>query len=117
MVYQDDNEFVTFVLPCLNEEKTLEKCILEIREVINKIDRPASILVSDNGSTDNSRLIADMLGVNVIEVVNPRIWCCTRIQGCSVASGKYIVIGDSDGSYDFSEFLRCWKSSKKVSNS
>ena len=54
----------TFILPCLNEEKTLEYCIKEIQKCIEYKKLDAEILVSDNNSTDNSVEIAKILGIS-----------------------------------------------------
>ena len=56
---------ITFILPCLNEEKSLAYCINEIKEYINKYQLDAEILVSDNGSTDNSQKIATEEGARL----------------------------------------------------
>ena len=56
----------TFILPCLNEEKTLEYCIKEIQKYIKEKNLDAEILVSDNNSTDNSVKIAEKNGVRVV---------------------------------------------------
>ena len=55
----------TFILPCLNEEKSLPFCINEISESIKKYNLNAEILVSDNGSVDDSIKIAKDLGARV----------------------------------------------------
>ena len=55
----------TFILPCLNEENTIEYCINEIKKSIEDNHLDAEILVSDNGSTDKSREIAESLGARV----------------------------------------------------
>ena len=46
---------ITFILPCLNEEKSLEYCIKEIKKYIQENQLDAEILVADNLSKDNSR--------------------------------------------------------------
>ena len=51
----------TFVIPCLNEEKTIEYVITEIQQYIKKKNLNAEILVSDNGSDDKSVEIAEKL--------------------------------------------------------
>lgn len=91
----------TFLLPCLNEEKTLAYCIEEIKNYINKRKLNAEILVSDNNSDDNSAHIAKQYGARVV--------CCKErgygnalIFGTQNAYGKYCIMGDCDGSYDFS---------------
>ena len=90
----------TFLLPCLNEEKTLSFCIEEIKESIIKHNLNAEILVCDNNSTDNSRQVAQNLGARV--VIEPQKgYGSALITGINNSKGKYIIMGDSDGSYDF----------------
>lgn len=95
-----DFEF-TFILPCLNEEKTLDFCIEEIKNYIAKTDLNAEILVSDNNSTDNSREIAKKNGARVV-IAKEKGYGSALINGTNNAYGKYCIMGDSDGSYDFS---------------
>ncbi len=92
---------ISFILPCLNEEKTIAFCINEISEYIKLNNLDAEILVCDNGSTDNSRKIATENGAKVI-IENKKGYGSTLINGINNASGKYCIMGDSDGSYDFS---------------
>lgn len=91
----------TFILPCLNEEKTLEFCINEIKNYISKTNLNAEILVSDNNSTDNSRIIAKKNGARVV-IAKEKGYGSALINGTNNAYGKYCIMGDSDGSYDFS---------------
>lgn len=91
----------TFILPCLNEEKTLEFCINEIKASIKKYNLNAEILVSDNNSTDKSREIAIRSGARVV-VAKKKGYGSSLINGTKNAYGKYCIMGDSDGSYDFS---------------
>ena len=90
----------TFILPCLNEEKTLEYCIKEIQKTIEEKNLDAEILVSDNGSTDNSIKIAEKNGVRVV-ICKEKGYGSALINGTNNAKGKYCIMGDSDGSYDF----------------
>jgi glycosyltransferase involved in cell wall biosynthesis len=99
-----DDIFVTFVLPCLNESKTLGQCIKQAREAIALINKPASIIVADNGSTDSSQEIAKEYGAHVIDVPI-RGYGAAIYYGCKAACSRYIVIGDTDGSYDFRESI------------
>lgn len=91
----------TFILPCLNEEKTLPFCIEEIQECIKKNNLNAEILVSDNNSEDNSVEIAKKYGARV-SICEKRGYGNALINGTLNAYGKYCVMGDCDGSYDFS---------------
>lgn len=90
----------TFLLPCLNEEKSLKVCIEEIKETIKRHSLNAEILVADNNSTDNSRKIAEENGARII--VEKKVgYGSALIAGTKAARGKYCIMGDSDGSYDF----------------
>lgn len=98
----------TFILPCLNEEKTLEYCIKEIQKYITEKQLDAEILVSDNNSTDNSVKIAEKNGAR-IAICKEKGYGATLINGTKNAHGKYCIMGDSDGSYDFyhiDEFIK-----------
>lgn len=91
----------TFILPCLNEEKTLPICIEEIRNYIKKKKLNAEILVADNGSSDNSVSIAKKMGVRIC-ICDKKGYGSNLINGTKNSLGKYCIMGDADGSYDFS---------------
>ena len=99
---------ITFILPCLNEEKSLAYCIREIKNYITKYNLNAEILVSDNGSIDDSQKIAIEEGAR-LEICNEKGYGNALMNGTEKAKGKYCIMGDSDGSYDFShleEFIK-----------
>lgn len=59
-------------------------------------------MIGDNGSTDGSQQIARDCGVTVIET--PERGYGRALMGAfRAARGQYIVMGDSDDSYDFSQ--------------
>lgn len=91
---------ITFILPCLNEEKTLPICLKEIQKSIKKNNLDAEILVSDNNSDDKSIEIARKYGARVVICKN-RGYGNALINGTKHAYGKYCIMGDCDGSYDF----------------
>ena len=91
----------TFILPARNEEKTLPYCIEEIETFINKNKLKAEILVVDNNSTDNTSNIAKDYGVKVVFCGNIGYGNALNC-GIKNAFGKYCIMGDSDGSYNFS---------------
>jgi hypothetical protein len=93
---------VSFVLPCLNEANSLGDCIREIQSCITEHSLSGEIIVADNGSTDGSQEIARTLGVRVIDVAE-RGYGCAIAAGVLAARGRYIIMGDSDYSYDFSQ--------------
>ncbi len=97
---------VSIVMPCLNEEKTLPYCIGLAREALDQMRErlgvTGEIVVADSGSTDSSREVAAGLGARVVQA-SQRGYGRALIEGFTHARGKYLVMGDSDGSYDFRE--------------
>ncbi len=88
-------------MPCLNEIETLEICIQKAARFLkeNRID--GEIIIADNGSTDGSQELAKRSGAKVIEV-NAKGYGNALMGGITFAQGQYIIMGDSDDSYDFS---------------
>ncbi len=103
---------LTILMPCLNEEKTIGKCIEKAKKFIERNSIDAEILIADNGSADNSIKIANELGVRVINVKEKGYGNTLRL-GTNEARGKYVIIGDSDDSYDFSNLENFIKQLKK----
>jgi len=97
---------VSFVLPCLNEVQCLEPCILMIRDALDMLRTrfalEGEIVVADNGSTDGSQALATRLGARVVPVPE-RGYGAALMGGFRAAHGRYLVMGDADGSYDFRE--------------
>src|SRR6266481_2471571 len=89
-------------MPCLNEAETLAGCIEKARIGIERSGLRGEILVADNGSKDDSVRIAQKLGARVVHV-NEKGYGNALRGGIQAASGKWIVMGDADESYDFSE--------------
>ncbi len=93
---------ISVVIPCLNEEKSLERCITQAKKGIEASGLSGEVLIADNGSTDRSRELSTSLGARVIEV--RKRGCGAALQeGFKAARGTYIVMADADGSYDFGE--------------
>jgi len=100
---------VSVVLPCLNEEAALSICLNKIKDVFSREGIKGEIIVSDNGSTDRSMEIAGKEGA--IMVSEPkRGYGAAYIRGIKEAKGKFIVIGDSDNTYDFYDIPKFLKS-------
>ncbi len=96
---------VTIVFPCLNEAQTLPYCIGNARDALAMLTADGltgEIVVADNGSIDASREIATSLGARVI-AVSARGYGNALRGGIAAAAGRYVVMGDCDGSYDFRE--------------
>ena len=91
---------LTILMPCLNEAETLAGCIDEARAFLTRSKVEGEVLIADNGSTDGSIAIAEDRGATVVRVP-ARGYGAALIAGIRAASGRFVVIGDSDGSYDF----------------
>jgi glycosyltransferase involved in cell wall biosynthesis len=93
---------LTILMPCLNEAETIARCIEKAKVGIQRAGVPGEILIADNGSTDGSQAIAEKLGARVVPVKEKGYGNALR-GGIAAAKGKYILMGDADDSYDFSE--------------
>jgi glycosyltransferase involved in cell wall biosynthesis len=96
---------VSVVMPCLNEAETLASCILKAQSTLQEANVSAEVIVADNGSTDGSPEIAEKLGARVVHV-EARGYGNALMGGIAAASGKYIIMGDADESYDFGHIPR-----------
>lgn len=92
---------VSVVLPCLNEEATLGACIKQAQETMQQHGISGEIIVADNGSTDGSRDVAANRGARVVSV-ELKGYGSALMGGIAAAHGKYIIMGDADGTYDLS---------------
>ena len=95
---------LTILMPCLNEEKTLETCIKKAKTFLENNNINGEILIVDNGSTDNSVTIAKANKVKLIYESQKGYGAALR-AGIKNAKGKYTIMGDSDDSYNFLEIL------------
>lgn len=93
---------VSILMPCLNESETLALCINKAKGWLKKSKLNGEIVIADNGSTDGSQSIAKKLGVRVVPV-SERGYGSALYYGTLAARGKWIIMGDSDDSYDFSQ--------------
>jgi len=97
---------VSIVMPCLNEVQSLPHCIANAREALARIERihglAGEIVIADNGSTDGSQQLARSLGARVVDVTR-KGYGAALIGGFDEAYGRYLVMGDADGSYDFTD--------------
>ncbi len=95
---------LTILMPCLNEAETIGQCIRRARKLLDDAKIDGEILVSDNGSTDNSREIARGLGARVADCP-VRGYGAALQHGIQQAEGRFILMADSDDSYHFDEAL------------
>jgi glycosyltransferase involved in cell wall biosynthesis len=91
---------ISIVMPCLNEVKTLGHCISEAKDFLDEAGLCGEIIVADNGSSDGSQALAVQLGAKVVSISKRGYGCALR-GGIDAARGHYIIMGDSDASYNF----------------
>ena len=93
---------LSVVMPCLNEGLTLGTCIKKAFATMQRLNIAGEVIVADNGSKDGSQTIAMQLGARVIPVPTPGYGSALR-GGIAAARGRYVIMGDSDDSYDFTQ--------------
>jgi glycosyltransferase involved in cell wall biosynthesis len=92
---------LTILMPCLNEAETLETCITKALGYLARSGVDGEGLIADNGSTDGSQEIAKRLGARVVDVPTKGYGAALG-TGIAHAKGRFVIMGDSDDSYDFS---------------
>ena len=95
---------VSVVMPCLNEEETIGECIRKAQQAFREHHLRGEVVVCDNGSQDRSVDISRQLGARVV-FQNKKGYGNAYLKGIREAHGRYIVMGDSDNTYDFSALL------------
>jgi len=91
---------LSILMPCLNEAETLEICIKKAQKSLEDLNVTGEVIIADNGSTDGSPEIAASLGARVIHVAE-KGYGSALLGGIKAARGKYVIMGDADDSYDF----------------
>lgn len=96
---------ISVIIPCRNEEITIGACVSKAKETLEKISMQGEIIVVDNDSSDKSAVVAEALGAKIISQ-KQHGYGNALLTGFLYAKGKYIVMADADGSYDFSEIFK-----------
>ena len=107
---------VSVVIPCLNEANSIGICVDKALGAFRAAALRGEVVVADNGSTDGSIEIAEKLGARVVRV-EARGYGSALRAGISAARGAFIVMGDADDSYDFSDvprFVEKWRQGNDV---
>lgn len=107
---------VSVVIPCLNEANSVGICVSKAMNAFKTAGLRGEVVVADNGSTDGSIEIAEKLGARVARV-EARGYGSALRAGIAAARGSFIVMGDADDSYDFSEvphFVERWRQGNDV---
>jgi len=95
---------LTVVMPCLNEAETVATCVAKAVRFIADSGISGEVVVADNGSTDGSQRLAQEAGARVVHV-NDKGYGNALMGGIVAARGEYVIMGDADDSYDFSNLM------------
>lgn len=94
--------YLSYVIPCLNEEETLGLVVEKAIKTIKRLNIEGEVVVSDNGSTDKSKIIAKNFGARVVDCPERGNGNALR-YGFAAAKGQYIIMLDADDSYNAEE--------------
>jgi glycosyltransferase involved in cell wall biosynthesis len=92
---------VSVVMPCLNEARTVGRCVAKAVRSLEELGVRGEVIVADNGSTDGSPLVASEQGARVVNVARKGYGSALQ-GGIAAARGQFVIMGDADESYDFS---------------
>ena len=93
---------LSILMPCLNEAETLPICIEKAHRALRQLRVAGEVVIADNGSTDGSQQIAERCGARVVTVTE-KGYGAALMGGIVAAHGTYIIMGDADDSYDFTD--------------
>ena len=95
---------LTVVMPCLNEAETVATCVRKAVAFIAESGISGEVVVADNGSTDGSQRLAENAGARVVAIAE-KGYGNALMGGILAARGEYVIMGDSDDSYDFTNLM------------
>ncbi|HWY42609.1 MAG TPA: glycosyltransferase family 2 protein [Candidatus Sulfotelmatobacter sp.] len=102
---------VSVVIPCLNEANSIGYCVEKALSAFQSAGLRGEVVVADNGSTDGSVELVQKLGARVVHAEQKGYGAALQ-AGIRGSHGTFIVMGDADDSYDFTEvprFVEAWR--------
>ena len=96
---------VSIVLPCLNEAETVGTCVTKALQTLDRLKVRGEVVVVDNGSTDDSREIAESCGARVVRE-EQRGYGSALMRGIEEAHAPFLIMADADDSYDLTDLER-----------
>ena len=98
---------ISVIIPCYNEEKTIEKIV---NKILDLKDLDLEIIIIDDNSTDSSKnIIETKLKNKVHKVINNNFNSGKGYsirKGIEYASGEFILIQDADLEYDPNDYYK-----------
>src|SRR3984885_4144905 len=91
-------------MPCLNEAETVATCVRKAMGFLAESGISGEVVVADNGSTDGSQQLAEAAGARVVPI-SEKGYGNALMGGIDAAQGKYVIMGDADDSYDFTNLM------------
>ncbi|RPI50240.1 MAG: glycosyltransferase family 2 protein, partial [Acidobacteria bacterium] len=95
---------LSIVMPCLNEVETVGLCVGKAMRFLHENRVSGEVILADNGSTDGSQSLAEQLGARVVSVAE-KGYGAALMGGILAARSVYVILGDSDDSYDFTNLM------------
>src|SRR5574341_849267 len=93
---------VSIVMPCLNAAESVAACVAKAQSGLKQAGLQGEVIVVDNGSTDGSAEAAAAAGATVVSH-QERGYGSALLRGFAEARGKYVIMGDCDGTYEFEQ--------------
>jgi hypothetical protein len=96
---------LSIVMPCLNEHETVGICVRKAIATLHDAGLRGEVVVADNGSTDGSIEIAQAEGARIVHVQEKGYGNALK-GGIQAAQANFVLMADSDDSYDFAHLPR-----------
>ena len=96
---------LSVVIPCLNEAESIALVVEKARRTMEREGIRGEVVVADNGSRDGSPELAEEAGARVVHE-SRKGYGSAYLAGFDAARGTYILMGDADDTYDFTQLGR-----------
>jgi glycosyltransferase involved in cell wall biosynthesis len=104
-----DSPVISIVIPAYNESKTIGEILSRTNKTMETLGVPYEIIVIDDGSTDQTKQLAEKQKANVISNGINRGKGYALIKGFKKARGNILVTMDADGSHQPEEIPKLIK--------
>jgi glycosyltransferase involved in cell wall biosynthesis len=101
----EEQVVLSVVMPCLNEQQTVGACLRKAVATLRDKGIVGEVIVADNGSSDRSVDIARAEGARIVNVEEKAYGNALK-GGVLAARGQYVLMADTDNSYDLAHIPR-----------